>query len=384
MSLPSPKLSDFPALTAAVDVLREAGLVWSIHVDRNYVWIAAVVDGTTRDSRRLLRSHKPNRKQIAAMVEWAQGLARVSSVASQSTAQPSATNRGIPADGSPLPVVIVEDEPRVLDTDLAKAMGMARPTNVRVVIETNRDELTSFGPLHAANAMVGIGSGAKREVTTYHLNEEQALLICLLSRTEKAKQVRAEVIRVFTAWRRGQLAPQAVQAIADARQSDRNALVGAPISYMQRTVVPAIIETRDRVAALDSRMDGMGRWLNARMRAMLRRDATMMRDLRAMVAALAEEQHRRDVVTIHEIKAIVGIDGVVASGALTNRLRNNAICWFSEVEPARSDLRTGKRVWWFARDHVQRWWRESGREIYERHRARQFARPTVVTLDGGR
>jgi len=46
-----------------------------------------------------------------------------------------------------------------------------------------------------------------RPGTAYHLNEEQALLICMLSRTERAKQVRAEVIRVFAAWRRGQRGP---------------------------------------------------------------------------------------------------------------------------------------------------------------------------------
>lgn len=40
-----------------------------------------------------------------------------------------------------------------------------------------------------------------------YLKEEQALLVCLLSRTERAKAVRTEVIRVFTAYRKGQLQP---------------------------------------------------------------------------------------------------------------------------------------------------------------------------------
>ncbi|WP_324132347.1 hypothetical protein [Bosea sp. (in: a-proteobacteria)] len=92
----------------------------------------------------------------------------------------------------------------MLDTDLAAALGMARRTNVRAVIEANREELEVFGGLLAAQANPGTAGG--RPGTAYHLNEEQALLICMLSRTERAKQVRAEVIRVFTAWRRGQIA----------------------------------------------------------------------------------------------------------------------------------------------------------------------------------
>lgn len=42
----------------------------------------------------------------------------------------------------------------------------------------------------------------------YYLNEEQALLICMFSRTPKAAAVRREVILVFTAGRRGDLVTQ--------------------------------------------------------------------------------------------------------------------------------------------------------------------------------
>lgn len=105
-------------------------------------------------------------------------------------------------------ITAIEGEPRVLDTDLGEALGMSRPRDIRAkIIIPNRDELDSFGPLRSESAMVTIGSNARREVTQYYLNEEQALLVCMLSRTERAKQVRAEVIRVFTAWRRGELQP---------------------------------------------------------------------------------------------------------------------------------------------------------------------------------
>ena len=90
-----------------------------------------------------------------------------------------------PASPLSLPVVIVGEEPRVLDTDLAAALGMSRDRDIRSMIRDNGSELESFGTLRAAAAK----STGGRPGTAYHLNEEQALLICMLSRTERAKQV---------------------------------------------------------------------------------------------------------------------------------------------------------------------------------------------------
>lgn len=81
---------------------------------------------------------------------------------------------------------------------------MAKPENIRThVIKPNMAELAAFGVISRREKTSGPRGG--RPGTAYYLNEEQALLVCLLSRTEKAKQARAEVIRVFTAWRRGEL-----------------------------------------------------------------------------------------------------------------------------------------------------------------------------------
>lgn len=124
-----------------------------------------------------------------------------------------------PAEGSPttpnLPALTVADlntevncEPRVLDTVLGTHLGMARPTNIRSLIETSRGELEGFGSLHAARAMVAIGSGAKRGVNAYYLTEGQALCICALSRAPKAPQVRRMLIEAFMELRRQQLRPQ--------------------------------------------------------------------------------------------------------------------------------------------------------------------------------
>ena len=95
------------------------------------------------------------------------------------------------------------DEPRVLDTDLAERLGMERLTNICArIIEPNCAELEAFGPLCTCRVQTGGRPG-----TAYYLNEEQALLVASLSRTERAKEVRPMLIRVFVAYRRGQLVP---------------------------------------------------------------------------------------------------------------------------------------------------------------------------------
>lgn len=98
---------------------------------------------------------------------------------------------------------VIDEEPRILDTDLAERLGFERHRTIREIIDRNASELINYGGLPRGTANPGPLGG--RPSYAYYLNEEQALLICMLSRTDKAKAVRAEVIRVFTAWRRGQL-----------------------------------------------------------------------------------------------------------------------------------------------------------------------------------
>ncbi|WP_145684828.1 hypothetical protein [Azospirillum brasilense] len=92
----------------------------------------------------------------------------------------------------------VEGEPRVLDTDLAAALGLLNPRKIRTdIIEANRAELEGFGPLWSERLQTG-----GRPATAFYLNEEQALLVAMFSRTERAKEVRAALVRVFAAWRK--------------------------------------------------------------------------------------------------------------------------------------------------------------------------------------
>lgn len=98
---------------------------------------------------------------------------------------------------------ILDDEPRVLDVDLAEWLGLERLTNIRTVIVANLEEIEMHGSLHVANANPGKQGG--RPGKAYYLNEGQALVICALSRTPKAAEVRKALIDVFMAYRTGKL-----------------------------------------------------------------------------------------------------------------------------------------------------------------------------------
>ena len=93
-----------------------------------------------------------------------------------------------------------DDEPRVQDLVLAKALGFARPRNIRDLIERNKLELETYGSL-----AVRRGAYRGQALTEYWLNEGQALLICMFSRSKKAAQIRKLLIEIFMAFRRGQL-----------------------------------------------------------------------------------------------------------------------------------------------------------------------------------
>ena len=93
----------------------------------------------------------------------------------------------------------IDGKPRILDLTLAERLDFARPRTIRQLIERNRGELERYGVIAAR-----CSDRQNRQFTEYWLNESQALLVCLFSRTERAAEVREAVITVFTAWRRAQ------------------------------------------------------------------------------------------------------------------------------------------------------------------------------------
>ncbi len=100
-------------------------------------------------------------------------------------------------------LVEIENEPRIRDLDLAERLGMSQPLNIRTVIAANRDELETYGSFHVASENPGKQGG--RPGKAYYLTEGQALVICALSRTDKAAQVRKMLIDVFMAYRQGKV-----------------------------------------------------------------------------------------------------------------------------------------------------------------------------------
>jgi hypothetical protein len=98
--------------------------------------------------------------------------------------------------------IINTHEARVVDTVVAERLGYDRPRKVRELIERNTAELLTFGNLPHR----GANSGQRgRPAEEYLLNEGQALVVCALSRTPKAAEVRKQIIDVFMAWRAGEL-----------------------------------------------------------------------------------------------------------------------------------------------------------------------------------
>lgn len=94
----------------------------------------------------------------------------------------------------------IDREPRIRDLRLAEVLGFERPRKIRDLIERNKSEIEGFG-----SSAPRRGAYRGQEITEYFLNEPQALLLCMFSRTERAAAVRQALIEVFMAFRRGQL-----------------------------------------------------------------------------------------------------------------------------------------------------------------------------------
>lgn len=99
----------------------------------------------------------------------------------------------------------VDGEPRVRDLDLAEKLGFSRPRVIRELIERNMAEIENFGAVRRGVNKIRSGRGRVAEVEEFYLNEEQALLVSVLSNAPNAPAVRAMLIRVFVAYRRGEL-----------------------------------------------------------------------------------------------------------------------------------------------------------------------------------
>lgn len=97
---------------------------------------------------------------------------------------------------------VIEGEAKVSCRRLQAALGIKRLQDVHRIVERNEAELLSYGRIIRQDAYK---PGPGRPKLTYLFTEEQALLICMFSRTEKAAEARRNLIEVFQAVRRGDL-----------------------------------------------------------------------------------------------------------------------------------------------------------------------------------
>ena len=94
------------------------------------------------------------------------------------------------------------------DVDLGAKMGLAQPLDIRRTIVRNMAWLEDHGSIRSVREVIIAGKGAEREVTVYHLNQGQALSLCLLMRTAKARALHASVVRFFLERRRREAVPK--------------------------------------------------------------------------------------------------------------------------------------------------------------------------------
>jgi len=74
----------------------------------------------------------------------------------------------------------ISREPRILDLTVAERLGFTRPRTIRQLIERSRAELEHYGPIAARRSAYHKGL-----FDEFWLNESQALLVCLFSRTNR-------------------------------------------------------------------------------------------------------------------------------------------------------------------------------------------------------
>lgn len=128
---------------------------------------------------------------------------------------------------------------------------------------------------------------------------------------------------------------------------------GALLGYLDRAIAPRLQEMQKY---------GQDRW-----HAAYERDERMLSGLQRIIDKATIRPEEPDMVTIHEIRGLVGVDRSRSDRSLTVRLQNSAVAWFSEFGIHRSSSRTGRKVHWFSKEHVLDWWSAVGKPIYDRH-----------------
>lgn len=96
-----------------------------------------------------------------------------------------------------------EGELRILDIDLGKRLGFAKPVKIRELIKRHLPSLEQMGTVPTVGT-VKRGQGA----TEYYLNRKQAIFITAKSETAEATDITIEIIERFDAYERGEARPE--------------------------------------------------------------------------------------------------------------------------------------------------------------------------------
>lgn len=168
-----------------------------------------------------------------------------------------------------------DDEPRVRDVDLGERLGYDRERAIRDLIKRQRDK-GEIPDVHVRRTVrrTQMPTGGVREtvVEEFWLTEREALLVCSASDAPNAGTVRAALVDLFIAWRRGKLQPSAALAL-DHQGVQALVEMGAGI----RAILGALNDQGGRIGAIETGLDEFGNRLTR------------------IEKTVAESQPRRDV-----------------------------------------------------------------------------------------
>lgn len=97
-----------------------------------------------------------------------------------------------------LTIRTIDNEPRIIDLDLAERLGYERPTKIRELIKRHIESLCAFGPLPTVGRVINGG-----EATEFYLNKQQAIFITTQAGTSEAVNATIYIIQKFDAYERG-------------------------------------------------------------------------------------------------------------------------------------------------------------------------------------
>lgn len=148
----------------------------------------------------------------------------------------------LPISFGDLRVIPGDPEPRVQDLRLAERLEFKRLNYIRELIERNLVLLERAGSL-PRRTVTPVGGGPSGN--EYWLNERQAVIVCMLSRTPRSDDVKLELSSIFQAWRHGELA----------HVSEVPTISGAIRDLYEREVKPVVQRIDDGIVRIISKLE---------------------------------------------------------------------------------------------------------------------------------